>query len=66
MIRYNTREEFCEGQTAIFDPFGLGGLLYWYLLYPVHHFVFQGMLKEIAKASQLRASKNKDNKEKKS
>ena len=20
MIRYNTREEFCEGQTAIFDP----------------------------------------------
>ena len=20
MIRYNTREEFCEGQTSIFDP----------------------------------------------
>ena len=31
-------------QTAIFDPAGVLGQLYWYLLYPVHQFVFAGML----------------------
>ncbi len=35
-------------QTAIFDPAGLGGLLYWYMLYPVHRWIFGGMLNEIA------------------
>ncbi|HOC31870.1 MAG TPA: DUF2867 domain-containing protein, partial [Armatimonadota bacterium] len=38
-------------QTAIFDPVGLLGLAYWYSLYPVHQFVFTGMLKGIARAS---------------
>ena len=37
-------------QTAIFDPHGLWGLVYWYGLYPVHRFVFAGMLKGIAKS----------------
>ena len=36
------------GQTAIFDPSGLAGLLYWYALLPVHGFVFRGMLAGIA------------------
>jgi uncharacterized protein YbjT (DUF2867 family) len=36
-------------QTALFDPLGLGGKLYWYLLYPVHKLVFAGMLKGIAR-----------------
>jgi len=31
-------------QTAAFDPKGLLGLLYWWLLYPVHAMVFGGML----------------------
>jgi uncharacterized protein YbjT (DUF2867 family) len=35
-------------QTAIFDPAGLAGLLYWYMLYPVHRWMFSGMLREIA------------------
>ena len=35
-------------QTAIFDPAGLAGLLYWYMLYPVHRWIFSGMLNEIA------------------
>lgn len=35
-------------QTAIFDPVGLAGLLYWYALYPIHSFVFSGMLNGIA------------------
>jgi hypothetical protein len=35
-------------QTAIFEPRGLGGLLYWYALYPVHRLIFNGMLRGIA------------------
>ena len=35
-------------QTAIFDPAGLLGLLYWYTLYPLHRWIFNGMLNEIA------------------
>jgi len=35
-------------QTAIFDPAGLAGLLYWYALYPLHAVIFRGMLAEIA------------------
>lgn len=38
-------------QIAIFDPVGLFGYFYWYLLYPLHHFVFSGMLQGIAKAA---------------
>jgi len=37
-------------QTAIFDPAGVLGQLYWYLLYPVHQFVFAGMLRGIVRA----------------
>ena len=38
-------------QTAIFDPVGLFGLMYWYALYPVHQLVFGGMLRGIAAAA---------------
>ncbi len=34
-------------QTAIFDPAGILGLLYWYSLYPFHSLVFGGMLRKI-------------------
>lgn len=37
-------------QTAIFDPLGLSGLVYWYLLYPLHRLVFAGMLRGIVAA----------------
>ena len=40
-------------QTAIFDPAGLGGLLYWYALLPVHQVMFRGMLQRIARAAEL-------------
>jgi hypothetical protein len=44
-------------QTAIFDPVGLGGVLYWYGLYPLHTIIFGGMLKRIgrraARSAQL-------------
>ncbi len=45
-------EEDGEGstirQTASFDPLGLSGLVYWYALFPLHRYVFSGMLGAIA------------------
>jgi hypothetical protein len=38
-------------QTTIFDPSGFIGLLYWYLLYPVHHGIFGAMLRGLVRAS---------------
>lgn len=35
-------------QTAIFDPVGLLGRAYWYAVYPLHLYVFAGMLRRIA------------------
>jgi hypothetical protein len=43
-------EAGCEvRQTAVFDPVGLTGLLYWYSIYPLHAMVFGGMLRGIAR-----------------
>jgi hypothetical protein len=39
-------------QTAVFDPRGLGGLLYWYMLHPFHRLIFDGMLEAIARAAE--------------
>jgi uncharacterized protein YbjT (DUF2867 family) len=36
-------------QTAIFDPLGSLGQLYWYMLYPLHARIFSGMLRNIAR-----------------
>jgi uncharacterized protein YbjT (DUF2867 family) len=44
-------------QTAIFDPVGLFGLLYWYGLYPLHTMVFRGMLRGIARAATQAANR---------
>lgn len=38
-------------QTAVFDPVGLSGILYWYALYPAHQLVFAGMLRGIARTA---------------
>ena len=40
-------------QTAVFEPAGLAGLAYWYLLYPFHAWIFRGMLREIVKRGKL-------------
>lgn len=42
-------------QTAMFDPLGLRGLLYWYALYPIHTLVFSGMLRAVARAATCEA-----------
>jgi tryptophan-rich sensory protein/uncharacterized protein YbjT (DUF2867 family) len=39
-------------QTAIFDPKGLAGRAYWYLVYPIHQIMFAGMLRGIAAATR--------------
>ena len=39
-------------QTAIFDPIGVAGLMYWYVLYPVHKLMFGKMLAAIAAAGR--------------
>ncbi len=43
-------------QTAIFDPVGILGLAYWYALYPLHHFVFSGMLRNLCRQIEAQAS----------
>jgi hypothetical protein len=45
-------------QTAIFDPQGLLGLMYWYALYPVHKAIFQGMLRAIVRRGEAEAQKS--------
>jgi uncharacterized protein DUF2867 len=41
-------------QTALFDPVGLLGLSYWYALWPVHHYVFSGLLSQSDSARRPR------------
>jgi uncharacterized protein YbjT (DUF2867 family) len=36
-------------QTAVFDPRGLGGLAYWYAIWPLHEVVFRRMLAGIVR-----------------
>ncbi len=38
-------------QTAFFEPKGLFGLLYWYVLYPVHSLIFSGLIRKIDESS---------------
>jgi hypothetical protein len=39
-------EEGCEVRmTAVFDPFGIWGRVYWYMIYPFHYLVFNGMFR---------------------
>jgi uncharacterized protein YbjT (DUF2867 family) len=40
-------------QTAIFDPHGLAGRVYWYALYPVHYLIFEGMLRRIERVAVI-------------
>ena len=49
-------------QTAVFDPRGLGGLIYWYGLYPIHRVIFKGMLRRLVRHipsdASIRLSRN--------
>jgi uncharacterized protein YbjT (DUF2867 family) len=39
-------------QAALFEPKGLGGVLYWYCLYPVHRLIFSRMIQRIAERAE--------------
>ncbi|MEL7221555.1 MAG: SDR family oxidoreductase [Bacteroidota bacterium] len=41
--------QFCVKQTATFRPWGIAGRLYWYIILPLHEFVFPGMLNGVVK-----------------
>jgi uncharacterized protein YbjT (DUF2867 family) len=41
-------------QTAFFEPRGLVGLLYWYLLYPIHQRIFSGLARALARSAESR------------
>jgi uncharacterized protein YbjT (DUF2867 family) len=43
-------------QTAIFEPVGLVGILYWYALYAAHAAIFRGMLRGIITAGERETS----------
>ena len=39
-------------QDALFEPRGLGGQIYWYVVSPFHFFIFPTMLRNIVKAAK--------------
>jgi hypothetical protein len=39
-------------QTALFDPVGVTGLVYWYGLWTIHQFVFRGLLRGLVRAAE--------------
>jgi lipocalin/uncharacterized protein YbjT (DUF2867 family)/ligand-binding SRPBCC domain-containing protein len=41
-------------QTAIFDPRGVAGRLYWYAVLPLHALIFRGLLRRIAEHAGTR------------
>jgi uncharacterized protein YbjT (DUF2867 family) len=43
-------------QTAFFEPKGLPGLAYWYVLYPVHGLIFRGMARVLAERAVRRGA----------
>lgn len=47
IIKDGNREEL--RQTATFRPRGLLGRLYWYSALPFHHFIFKGMIENVAR-----------------
>ena len=55
-LQFETREKD-DGSTwldqvAVFAPRGLMGLLYWYSLYPIHAWIFRGMIRAIARRAE--------------
>jgi len=36
-------------QTATFRPRGLKGRLYWYIVLPLHYFIFSGLIRNLVR-----------------
>ena len=53
----NPADPGCEIlQTAFFEPRGLLGQLYWWVLYPVHRIIFAGLLRKLAVSAEAAAA----------
>jgi hypothetical protein len=39
-------------QTAFFEPKGLSGRLYWYLLLPAHWLIFRGSIRKLVQRAE--------------
>mgnify|MGYP003565988728 CR=1 FL=1 len=48
-------------QTAYFAPKGFFGLLYWYILYPIHGLIFSGLVKELKRLAESAPEEAADN-----
>lgn len=46
-------------QTAFFTPKGLMGVLYWYVLYPIHSVIFSGLIRELKKMAESQGIEKK-------
>lgn len=46
-------------QVAYFAPKGLSGLLYWYLLYPIHRLIFSGLIDRLSQLAEGRLPKQR-------
>ena len=44
-------------QTALFEPRGLWGVLYWYVLYPLHRVIFTSMARAIGRRAEQRSAR---------
>jgi uncharacterized protein YbjT (DUF2867 family) len=41
-------------QTSFFEPKGLSGIAYWYVLWPAHRFIFRGAIRELVRRAERR------------
>jgi len=51
-VRPHDHDRSSLKQTAFFAPKGLLGLAYWYVLYPVHGYIFSGMIQKVARKAE--------------
>jgi uncharacterized protein YbjT (DUF2867 family) len=51
-VELSDQETSLLTQTAFFAPKGLGGFLYWYLLYPIHSLIFSGLIRQLGKLAE--------------
>jgi hypothetical protein len=56
-VNAHGEEQTRLSQTAFFAPKGLMGWLYWYALYPVHGFIFSGLIDQIAQRAVTKKNK---------
>lgn len=48
-------------QTAYIAPKGIFGLLYWYILYPLHGLIFSGLIRELKKLAESESKRSDEN-----